>query len=272
MEANKTFAPPVLSTLLVNIPVLKTCLFEKPDPKRLPVFCLPQAGADSASFKQWEAALPEFVQIVPVTLAGRGMRLNDAPARDFHTLCDTLFDELRQHTGAPFVLLGSSMGGWIAFELTRRFERIGRAPALLVILASPVPDRDKKLPELNDPETAVQDIVDFNPAFSEAAQYPELMELILPTIAADFRMCNAYRPAPHSKVNTPVFGICGQDDTLAPQSSMRNWSLFTQAEMTLHQVHGGHNFHETPNPDLFALLRPQFERISNNNAACHAQS
>ncbi|MGJ8628715.1 MAG: thioesterase II family protein [Sulfitobacter sp.] len=240
---------------------MTSCLFNKPDPSRLGVYCLPQAGADAASFKQWESALPDFVQILPVTLPGRGLRLNEPPQNDFHTLCDSLFEEMRQVVFRPFVLLGSSMGGWIAFELARRFERAEMSPELIVALASPVPDLENMLPELRDPQTAVRDVVAFNAEFADAAEYPELMELILPTIAADFRMCNRYRPDRLSAINTPVLGITGRNDPLAPIDAMQAWSEFTRAAFKLDSVDGGHSLHETPGADFFDVLRPELERI-----------
>ena len=104
------------------------------------VFCFPQAGADSACFIAWQPLMEGMAQIHPVSLPGRGRRLDEPAIIDFTALCDRVFAELAALARAPFFLMGSSMGGWMAYEIARRFEaHSGQVPGGIITLSSLMP-------------------------------------------------------------------------------------------------------------------------------------
>lgn len=216
----------------------------------LQLFCFPQAGADAAIFKSWERFLSNDVQVTPVTLPGRGVRLDDVPPSDFQRLCDDLFDELRAGPMNRFAFLGSSMGGWIAYELAWRFEQIGQAPEFIIALTSPSPDLPRHLPTLEDEARITDDLLAFNPHFKELMQYPELLELLLPTIISDFRMCAAYRPVNGRVISTDILAIAGNQDSVTRPETMQPWAQFTSGQFELQQIDGEHNMHEAPSQEL----------------------
>ena len=124
------------------------------------------------------------------------------------------------------------------------------------MLSSPTPGTGQQLPELRDPATAVDEVISINPAFAEAAEHPELIAMILPTIATDFRMCNAYNPIVGQKTKTPIIGVLGNSDNLVSPPDMAGWHGFTTAGYTFHSIAGDHGLHENPSPALLDLLRP----------------
>ena len=227
----------------------------------LDVFCFPQAGADSAGFATWQPKLSQTARIVPVPLPGRGRRFGEPAIADFTALCDLIFRELRPQITGPFALMGSSMGGWIAYELALRLEQAGQPPALVVPIASPMPGVGRPLPELDNPARAVADIVAFNPAFAEAAAYPELVELILPTIRTDFRMCNRYAPQPGRTMCAPMIGFAGDADTVVDAAAMAGWDALTTGGYDLTVVPGDHALHERPPQVLLDRLIAAFAKV-----------
>ena len=210
------------------------------------VFCFPQAGADSACFMAWEPLIGGNAEIHPVALPGRGPRLDDPPETNFEILCDRIFADMTSLVREPFYFMGSSMGGWMAYEIALRFERSGVLPSGIITFSSPMPSVGQRLPELDNPETVVADIIGVNPIFEEVVQYPELLELILPTMQADFRMCNAYKPAMQNRVSTPILGFAGADDPLVTPDAMLGWQYLTTAGFDLTVVPGEHDLHERP--------------------------
>jgi medium-chain acyl-[acyl-carrier-protein] hydrolase len=172
----------------------------------------------------------------------------DVPAKtDFTAFCDLVFAELAALIQAPFFLMGSSMGGWLAYEIARRFEaHSGRVPRGIITLGFPMPKAQQELPELDSPDTVAADIIGVNPIFGEVLKYPELLDMILPTMRADFRMCNAYRPDDANKVAIPILGFVGAEDIMVPSEAMRGWQAFTTAGFDLSVVPGVHDLHERP--------------------------
>jgi medium-chain acyl-[acyl-carrier-protein] hydrolase len=226
----------------------------------LHLYCFPQAGADAAIFKSWERFLGDHVNVTPVTLPGRGIRLDDAPERDFQTLCDNLFDELRNTPLNRFAFLGSSMGGWIAYELAWRFEQIGQAPDFIIALTSPSPDQPRHLPTLENESRIEEDLLSFNPHFKELMQYPELLELLLPTIIADFRMCAGYKPVTGREISTDILAVAGNQDSVTRPETMQPWAQFTSGQFTLQQTDGAHHMHEAPSQELQDIINDYVTR------------
>ncbi len=81
--------------------------------------CLPFAGGGSASYYRWRRHVPAWIELAPVTLPGHDGRLAERPLTDLRTLVELLVDELQPTLDKPFVLLGHSMGAWLAFEMAR---------------------------------------------------------------------------------------------------------------------------------------------------------
>jgi len=165
------------------------------------------------------------------------------------------------------VLLGSSMGGWISYELAWRLEQIGKPPSLIIVLTSPAPNQPRALPALMDEASIVDDLLEFNPELKELMQYPELVMLLLPTIVADFRMCTAYRPTDGRRITTDILALSGRDDTVSSTQSMHPWADYTTGKFEHIEVSGGHSLHENPQPDLLKILNAKFSCIAK---AAHA--
>lgn len=210
----------------------------------------------------WQPLIGADAEIHPVPLPGRGSRLADPPETNFEKLCDRAFSEIRSPAREPFYCMGSSMGGWMAYEIALRFEHIGVLPSGVIMLSSPMPNARQQLPELDNPETVVTDIIGINPIFEEVVQYPELLELILPTMQADFRMCNAYEPSAGNMVNIPILGFAGTDDPLVTPDAMLGWEALTTAVFDLTVVSGAHDLHERPTAAMV-------DRVSSFLAAPH---
>ena len=98
-------------------------------PKRLTndasvrLVCLPFAGGGSAPYYRWRRHVPAWIELAPVTLPGHDGRLAEPPLTDLRTLVELLVDDLQPTLDKPFVLLGHSMGAWLAFEMARELRR-----------------------------------------------------------------------------------------------------------------------------------------------------
>ena len=235
-------------------PYCPAFLHQSPAPDRHAIFCFPQAGCDAASFARWQPYLPETIQILPVTLPGRGRRLNEVTPETLPALCDALFRDLSPYVMGSFSLVGSSMGAWIAFELARRFEEAGQPPQLVMALTASAPDQPRNLLDLENSKTPAQDLARFNPGFAEALAYPELVELVMPAIKRDFAACARYHATPDDPIRSDLLVIAGAQDRVSPPPAMQPWTAFTRGRCTFEVLAGGHDLYETQAQELAQIL------------------
>ncbi|NER85391.1 MAG: thioesterase, partial [Leptolyngbya sp. SIO1D8] len=97
----------------------------KPNPQaNLRLFCFPYAGGGALNFRSWPKQLPSTIEVCPIELPGRGMRLNESPFTQLTLLAEGIAQSLLPYLNKPFVFLGHSMGGLTSFEVARSLRRI----------------------------------------------------------------------------------------------------------------------------------------------------
>ncbi len=218
--------------------------FHQPRPRaRLRLFCFPYAGGGALAYRQWAASMPEEIDVLPVQLPGRDRRLREPPFTRVEPLVEALARGLESYLDRPFAVFGHSMGALIGYELVQRLRRDrGLEPAHLLVSARsapqlpPDPDEDYKLP---DPEL-IERLREFNGTPAEVLEHPELMELMLPLLRADFELNDTYEPVAHSPLECPVTAFGGLEDQETPRDELEAWSEVTGGTFRLRMFPGDH--------------------------------
>src|SRR4051794_13772560 len=169
------------------------------DRARMRLFCFPCAGGGTSLYSAWRDSLPADIGLSLAELPGRECRLLDAPFTRLDDLTQRLADALTsERDGVPFAFFGHSMGALIAFEIARRLRRNSLAlPCRLFVSACRAPH----LPNQHAPVHSLPDaelrltLAEFGGTPRELLDDDELMELVLPTLRADFTVCETYRYA-----------------------------------------------------------------------------
>ncbi|UGY93641.1 thioesterase II family protein [Streptomyces gobiensis] len=217
--------------------------------KSLRLFCLPYAGGSARLFQDWRYALPDFVEVCPVELPGRGTRFGELPYTRLEPLVDDVLDTLEEHLdeegpGLPFALFGYSFGSAVAFEAARRLEAAGRRPACLAVAAF-------RSPGASPPRVKASSLPDaeFRRLLRELGGTPRellendaFMELMLPVIKADFSIAESYGHRSGPPLDCPIVAFGGEEDPLIGMAEVRTWSRHTAAGFSLRPIPGDHFF------------------------------
>ncbi|WP_163029419.1 thioesterase II family protein, partial [Pseudomonas viridiflava] len=99
------------------------------------LFCLPYSGASAMFYSPWRRTLPDWLNVRPLELPGRGMRMAEPLQTDIVQLADQLADEIAAELDTPYALFGHSLGGLLAFELAHAL-RVRGLPAPLALFTS----------------------------------------------------------------------------------------------------------------------------------------
>ena len=224
----------------------------RPDAELI-LFCLPYSGGGASLFHNWSRALPGAVDVAAVRLPGREGRIAEP-----HSLSpNAIARAIAARADRPYAIYGHSLGARLGFEVIRELRRIETAqPVLFYAAASRPPDSRDPLAhsvELPDDEF-LSVLIDRISAPTELRDEPELRELLLPVLRADFEWINRYEYQPEPALDVPLVALAGAADPVSGPLSMLRWSRHTTAAFRLHTLAGGHFFLRTAADHLINLL------------------
>jgi len=211
--------------------------------------CFPPAGAGAGFFRDWPDALPG-IRIVPVQLPGREERFGEPATEDTVAIAREVSEAIAREGWQRPVLLGYSYGALLAFETALQREQSGEEVAGVITLARAAPQ--------TEPQRSVADLPDgpfleyvrrlggLPPEFDEI---PELAELLLPVMRADFRANDGYARPASARLTCPIATLAGTTDRATADGRDAAWAARSGAAHRLIRIEGGHFFiHETPAP------------------------
>ncbi len=224
----------------------------------LRLFCLPFAGSGAAPFRPWAQLLPQNVELCIVQLPGRETRLREAPYTNITLLIQALVTAIAPALDRPYALFGHSMGGLVAFELTRALHRQNRdAPSHLFVSG-------RRAPQLPDPEEPIGQLAD-GPFVREIVRRysaipkviledEEMLRIFLPTLRADLKVLETYVYAHEALLACPLTAFGGTADPRANRSDLAAWRVQTKDSFQLRQFSGDHFYLNPQRESLVAQI------------------
>jgi medium-chain acyl-[acyl-carrier-protein] hydrolase len=190
-------------------------------------------------------------------LPGRGTRFGEAPFTRLDPLLDALEQPLTPLLDVPFALFGHSMGALVAFELARRLRRRGGPRPVHLFVAA------YEAPQIVSSEPAAHVLPD--PLFlAELRRYgglpesvllePELLELFLPIVRADFEVLETWSHTPEEPLDIPISAFGGLADPMTPPDQIEAWRVQTRSDFTRRMFPGDHFFLDGDRAALLCLV------------------
>jgi medium-chain acyl-[acyl-carrier-protein] hydrolase len=224
------------------------------------LFCLPYAGGSAAIFRNWSRSLPGFIEVCPIQLPGRGERFGEQPFTSMNLLVDAIEPAIVSWLDKPFAFFGHSMGARIAYELSHKL-RSGRRlePKHLFVSARSAPQLAIDTPlTFNLPERDFLDgIRRLNGTPRELLANPELMEMMLPLLRADFELIETvpYLERPH--LTCPVTALGGTADQDVLPAHLEAWGELSSGKFRMRMFPGDHFFLGTHESEVVQVIAEQ---------------
>lgn len=235
--------------------------FKSPNPKAsVRLFCFPYAGGNALVYRTWAQKLPPGVEVVAIQLPGRATRMHEPLVPKLTDLVEPIASALAPFLDEPFAFFGHSMGSVVAFEVARFFRREGRAlPRHMFVSGRSAPQLNPEHPPLyNLPkDELLAELQNLDGTPREVLEHPELMELMLPILRADFSICDTYEYTEESPLACPITAFGGLQDSGVSRQNLEAWREQTSGTFTLRMFPGHHFFIHSNEMLLLNLLATQ---------------
>jgi medium-chain acyl-[acyl-carrier-protein] hydrolase len=208
------------------------------------LFLFPYAGGAPSSFNKWVAEFPNDIEVSIVHYPGRGSRFNESPIKELSVLVEEIANAIQPELGKPFLFFGHSLGAVLAFEVARRVSQ----PQILFVSACGAPhvsNPNVPIHNLSDSEF-IKSLHELNGLPAEVSNNAELMELLLPTLRADFEAIENYHYTPSEyRLDCPIIAFGGADDSHVDRSRLESWDYHTNNNFKSKIFPGDHFFINT---------------------------
>ncbi|WKX71577.1 thioesterase II family protein [Streptomyces sp. XD-27] len=230
--------------------------------------CFPHAGGWASAYRTWPLGLPPDIGVLAVRYPGREDRYADPFPPGLEDLADDIADALTELTRHQLVLFGHSMGATVAHEVALRLQQRGCPPAALCVSGRRPPHAlDGSRTYFDTDEKIITEILRFDQSRAPVFADPDLRELVLPAVRADYRMVDAYRGGPRPPLDCPVYGYTGDNDPEATPKQMRGWADLTHTAFRLRVLPGGHFYLVAEEAALLADLTDVLARTKRRTEA-----
>ena len=231
---------------------------------RARLFCFPFAGGGSAIYRNWAQSLKPAIEVIAIEPPGRLSRIDEDPVADIDEFVDKLVSEMQSLLDRPFAFFGHCLGGLTMFETARRLIHSTQfQPCHLFASGARPPDRINdqglfeermmhdllklaefriNLPSFAQPDDVFAELLrHFNiRATEQLLDDPELRELMLPVIRAEFKMASNYEFVSERPWEIPITCFAARGDPYVSRHHALGWGRFTNLRLQVHIREGSH--------------------------------
>jgi surfactin synthase thioesterase subunit len=233
-------------------------IVRRTDPgKTMRLFCLSYAGGSAATYADWHATLDPEIEVCAIQLPGRGARFRDPSFKCMAELVEALAVEINKFDDLPCAFFGHSLGGMVAFELARSQARRGKMlPQHLFVSGCHAPRHraPSKDMHLMDDAGLIARLREYKGTPPEILAHRELMELVLPTVRADFAVVETYCYEAGVPLAMPITVLAGKDDPYDGIEQIEGWQQETSGPCRIQWFDGDHFFLRPCQQEVIACI------------------
>ena len=216
------------------------------------------------TYQSWQSELGDDIEVCGIQLPGRGSRFLHETYQSMPDLISAVGEVILNYSEIPFALFGHSLGGLIAFEVARALQNDANVlPVHLFVSGCSAPQRrpaSRQLHKLDD-RLLIRELARYRGTPPEVLQNHELMQLILPTIRADFAVLETYRYRPGAKLDLPISVLAGTEDHYVKSESAAAWAEETERSCDVTWFAGDHFFIKPHVKPICRFLRAKLEGV-----------
>lgn len=220
------------------------------------IFVFTGSGGSAAYYQKLLArGIPEKTEICVLQPPGRPWdRLHETPLGDLPSLVSASTDQIQGLLDRPFIFVGHSFGGLVAFEVARELRRRKRsAPNQLIVCACKSPQDDSAPSQATLSESETLKMQFGGEGIDELRNDRVLIEAVMGAYRNDVKLYKSYSYTPELPLEIPTVLLAGKEDKLVPLESVKGWRKETSVECEIEIMPCDHAFASYV-PKLFDIL------------------
>ena len=240
------------------------------------LFIFASAGGSASSYLKWSKYFDDSITVVPIDLAGRGIRSSESFYPDMkHLIADVYEKVISQTENEPFAMMGHSFGCDIIYEIIPIDDDISKLSQKHNVLESDLEISFNNTTSLNDNREMPVHLFMFGntPPFSmklrmkishlpnkeflkameffggiqpQLYEFPDVLDYFCNIMRADMRLVEEYEDdiklISKKKWDVPVSAFCGKQDNTFDHSLLSDWDKCTSQPCNYFMLEGGHFF------------------------------
>lgn len=240
----------------------KWFIVPKPKPAaRLRLFCFPYAGGQAAIYFPLARLLSEHIELVAVQLPGRGNRMFEQAFTSACAIAQAVETEILAHADKPVALLGYSNGCLQAYEVAWRLQQAIKVQHVFMAARSaPQLGVQREAIHLLPDQEFKRELATLGGTPSELLAYDELMELMLPTLRADFQLGYDYQCPAIAPPVINLTSLAGTSDKDVPAENVKAWQQLFAGHCSHHDLNGDHFFINTHLEQMAEIIEAELLR------------
>lgn len=223
----------------------------------LRLVCFPHAGGAASAYLGLARALAPDIDVLAVQYPGRQDRRLEPALTSLTHLARAVAEELAHAPQHPYAFFGHSMGAVVAYETARVLSEFGLpTPQRLVLSGRGAPSPEPAARDrLSGDAALIAEIRRLGGTGGQVLDDPELLEMVLPTLRADYGALGSYRWRPGPPLDIPMTVMIGTSDPIVTVDDARGWLARSTGPGDLLTFDGGHFYLDARLPSVAEALR-----------------
>jgi surfactin synthase thioesterase subunit len=223
---------------------------------RINLFCLPFAGGSKYAYKGYAQYAPEYLNVIPVEIPGRGSRYKEQLLTDAVDITNDIFRTIKGMLHHPYAIYGHSMGTLLGFLLTKKIIAHGLPKPVHLFLSGaggPAVRLNESKRYLLPKKEFIEKIKELDGSPEGILEDEAMVNFFEPILRADFQAVETFKYEKTNPFDIPMDVFIGLDEKATYEDALA-WREETTSDVYVREFSGKHFFIYKHEQEIMSII------------------